>query len=262
MSSLLNYLLSGGAVRRKVGDLSHGVLWTIRLVGGRSDVPEMRLLDNLDLLGRVALDVGANAGIWSVNLSRRVGLGGRVIAYEALPHYGRALSVVIKLLRIRNVQIRNVAVGSAEQMIGLRWRSDSGRGLGGLTHIERRQQSTSNVIEVQMICLDSDLERLGVNPSEVAFVKIDVEGAELEVLRGAKALLSEGRPAVYLEAEPKWLSRLGHSVEEVFSELSSHGYLAYLVTSSGIVPTSQEAYVEQYAAERNYNNVLFMHPGS
>lgn len=117
----------------------------------------MRLLDEIDLRSKVVLDIGANAGIWSGNLSKRVGPQGEVIAYEALPHYGRALSVAIKLLRVRNVRIRNFAVGSAEQMIGLRRRSDDGMGLGGLTHIERGGAFTSNVVEVQMVSLTRKL---------------------------------------------------------------------------------------------------------
>jgi hypothetical protein len=93
-------------------------------------------------------------------------------------------------------------------------------------------------------------------------VKIDVEGAELAVLRGAKNLLSIGHPAVYLEAEPKWLSRWGQSIADLFAEMSALGYEAKLATEDGLLDTDAAAYSEQYESERKFNNVLFLHPDS
>jgi hypothetical protein len=52
-----------------------------------------------------------------------------VIAYEAFPHHARALSTAIRLLRVTNVRIRNLAVGDSEAVIGLRWRTDDGEDL-------------------------------------------------------------------------------------------------------------------------------------
>jgi len=259
---VLNYLLSGGPIRRRVGDIAHGVLWAKRLFSGQTDMPELRLLDEIDVCNRIAVDVGANAGIWSYDLSRRVGPCGLVIAYEAFPHHARALSTAIRLLRVTNVRIRNLAVGDSEAVICLRWRTDDGEGLGGLTHIDPSPSESASVVRVQMVSLDYDLKRLGVEPTAVAFVKIDVEGAELAVLRGAKNLLSIGHPAVYLEAEPKWLSRWGQSIADLFAEMSALGYEAKLATEDGLLDTDAAAYSEQYESERKFNNVLFLHPDS
>lgn len=258
MSEVLSYLLAGGPVRRAIADRVHGVIWARRLVRGRSDVPEMRLLDDITVRNRVALDVGAHAGNWALNLSQRVGPGGMVIAYEALPHYGRALSVAMKMLRVKNIRIRNVAVGDSERMIGLRWRTDSKTLLTGRTHIEPNAQTSLDVVQVPMVSLDRDLEICGICPSDVAFVKIDVEGAELEVLTGASNLLSIGRPAVYLEAEPEWLDRMGHSVGDVFNEMLRYGYVPHLVSPYDITPTDVDAYLAQYTSKRACNNVLFL----
>jgi hypothetical protein len=112
-----------------------------------------------------------------------------------------------------------------------------------------------------MVSLDRDLATRGIAPSDVGFVKIDVEGAELEVLRGAANLLSEGRPFVYLEAEPQWVARMGHSVQDIFTEMERRGYLPYLTTGTDRTSTDFDAYLAQYTAQRAYNNVLFV-PGS
>ncbi|WP_234935580.1 FkbM family methyltransferase [Mycolicibacterium austroafricanum] len=218
----------------------------------------MRLLDALDLRGRVALDVGAHSGNWTVNLASRVGRGGLVVAYEALPHYGRSLAMALRLLRVSNARVRIVAAGDTERTTGLRWRTDSNERLTGKTHIEPNADSSAGVIQVQMVSLDRDLEAGGIQLDSVGFIKIDVEGAELEVLRGASKLLSIGRPVVYLETEPEWIERLGHEVKDVFDEMSRYHYSPYLVEPGGITPTVLDSYLAQYAGLRAYNNVLFL----
>lgn len=260
MSKVLDFLLSGGLLRQGIAGPLHAVVWARRLLHGRSDAPEMSLLDDIDLRNRVALDVGAHCGNWALNLSHRVGPVGTVVAYEALPHYGRALSLALRLLRVKNVRVRPVAVGDRAQTIPLRWRSVSDEILTGRTHIALEAHASDGVVEVSMVSLDDDLQHLGIHPSDVGFVKIDVEGAELEVLRGASKLISVGRPAIYLEAEPEWVKRMGHTVEDVFNELREFGYLPYLINESDAKkqPTNAESYLAQYYAERTYNNVLFL----
>jgi len=218
----------------------------------------MLLLDQVSLDGRTAIDVGAHAGNWTLNLARRVGPNGSVLAYEALPHYGRALSMSVRLLGVRNVKVKVVAMGEREGTVSLRWRTDSNELLTGKTHIELGVQPSSSVVEVRMVTLDRELELQEIQPSDVGFVKIDVEGAELEVLRGATNLLSHGRPALYLEVEPRWLERMGHSADDIFTTMKNYGYQPNLVSESGIKPTDAASYLAQYANLRECNNVLFL----
>ena len=237
-------------------------MWAYRNIGGKSKSPEMHLLNYFDLNGRIAIDVGAHAGNWAIELARRVGPRGLVLAYEALPHYGGALSASMRLLRKPNIRVRVVAVGERPGRVGLRWRSTSNELLTGRTHVEPSAQASAGVAEVEMVSLDQDLATSGIKPTDVAFVKIDVEGAELEVLRGATTLLSEGRPIVYLEAEPQWLERAGHTVRDLFAEMARHGYQPKLVGESELIPTDAHSYVAQYNEGRAYNDVLFVHPAS
>ncbi|MBB2991279.1 FkbM family methyltransferase [Mycolicibacterium iranicum] len=218
----------------------------------------MKLLDDLDLRGRVALDIGAHSGNWAANLAARVGDDGTVVAYEALPHYGRALRMALRILRLRNVRVRDVAVGDTERTINLRWRTDADEPLTGKTHIDPDAVSSAGVVQVQMVSLDHDLRACGLRPGDVGFIKIDVEGAELEVLRGASNLLRVGRPVVYLETEPEWINRFGHSVRDVFDEMALYGYSPFLASADGAVPTNVDSYLSQYVSRRTFNNVLFL----
>ena len=258
MSTTLNYLLSGGRLRRAVAVNLHGSVWAYRNLGRRANSQEFRLLDMIDLKGRVAIDVGAHAGDWTTVLARRVGPGGIVLAYEALPHYGKALKRCLWLLRKKNVEVRAVAVGDSEGTIALRWRSESNELLTGRTHVEPNANAAAGVVSVPMVTLDRDLQRYGIQHSRVGFIKIDVEGAELKVLLGAARLLTNSRPVVYLEAEPKWLSRMGNSVQQLFEAMGSWGYHPYLFTSAGPVQTDVESYLAQYDNGREFNNVLFL----
>lgn len=258
LSSAMNSLLSSGSIGRGIAAILHAAVWAQRHALGKYDTAEMGLLNDLDLLNRVAIDVGAHAGNWTVNLAHRVGPAGLVVAYEALPHYAHSLSMSMRLMRITNVKVRPVAVGDREHTISLRWRSNGNELLTGKTHVEPGRAPSSDVVKVQMVSLDHDLKLLGIRPREVGFVKIDVEGAELMVLKGASNLLNAGRPVVYLEAEPAWLKRVGHSVNELFDTMHSHGYLPHLATESGVVSTNAAAYLSQYATGLGLNNVLFL----
>ena len=78
-------------------------------------------------------------------------------------------------------------------------------------------------ISIQTITLDTFCSEVGVRPD---LVKIDVEGAELLVLRGAAKLLGESCPTIILAVHPYWLPK-GHSSQQIFELLTRYGYSVY-----------------------------------
>jgi len=173
----------------------------------------------------------------------------------------------MRFVGARNVRVRLVAVGSKEGWADLRWKSENGDFLHGHVHVDQvADPNPGNLLRVPTVSIDDDLETLGINPRGVGFVKIDVEGAELEVLRGASRLLEIGRPAVFAEVEPRWTNDVGRvTVEDVFNHMERHGYLPYVVTAGGVEAITAEGYSERYHAhlvdgyiEAYYNNVLFL----
>lgn len=78
-------------------------------------------------------------------------------------------------------------------------------------------------ISMQTIRLDTFCSESGLRPD---LVKIDVEGAELLVLRGASKLLQEARPSLILAVHPYWLPS-GQSTRQIFELLTHHGYSMY-----------------------------------
>ena len=109
-----------------------------------------------------------------------------------------------------------------------------------------------------MTSLDDDLRGQGIEFARVTFVKIDVEGAELPVLRGARDLLEATHPAVFLEAEADWTERFGYKVSDIFDEMDDHGYRPHVISRSGVEATT----LEEYVANHVQNNVLFLADGA
>jgi len=162
--------------------------------------------------GEVAWDVGAHIGFYSCLLARLVGPLGRVVAFEPDEEAAGALEAAAHRNGLAHVEVRRAAVWSRGGSLLFRPRVDSVEGFHGSV-----QPDGGRV--VRATTLDAEL---AVGPAP-ALVKIDVEGAEKEVLRRAGRLLREARPAILCEVH---LARLGRPelLAAVRGLLESAGY--------------------------------------
>ena len=135
--------------------------------------------------GHVVFDVGAHAGYYSLLASALVGREGKVFAFEPNPHNYLSLVNHVKINRADNIDVFECAVGN-ENGYSL-FELGSGSGTGHLSQF--------GDFRVRTIRLDDLVKEKELSPD---FIKIDTEGAELLVLMGAKQLLSEIRPVVFL----------------------------------------------------------------
>ena len=145
--------------------------------------------------GSIAIDIGANLGEYTLLAARTTGSTGRVLAVEPNPELCRRLERNLALSEITNVQILPCAVGSSEGE-GRLVVPDSCHALGTLKRDAYRDlASTTHRVPIRR--LDDLLAYEDVGRLDV--VKLDVEGWELEVLRGASATLSGAKPVVLYE---------------------------------------------------------------
>jgi FkbM family methyltransferase len=172
--------------------------------------------------GATVLDVGASWGLFTYHLSRRVGMDGAVFAFEPHP----ANSVVLQKLADKrsNVHFRPVAVsdaaGTAEMQVP-RHRNRLVTAQSSLAHGFAEQAEVSvETIRVPTVRLDDEIDAA----KRIDFAKIDVEGHELAVLRGAASLLRTWMPPILIEIEQR---HLAIPVEAVFQELQNIGYHLY-----------------------------------
>lgn len=126
--------------------------------------------------GEVVIDVGAYIGSYTLTASKLVGNEGKVIAIEANPSFFDSLLFNVQLNQADNVIPLNLAAWDREATLELHIGYVSLPSLLGLP------QEVSRAVKVKAAPLDKILSELGLN--EVDWVKIDVEGAEVEVLRG------------------------------------------------------------------------------
>jgi FkbM family methyltransferase len=139
--------------------------------------------------GDIVVDVGAHIGQYTILASRRVGLTGQVISIEPEPRNFEILKRNISLNQLCNVKPVACAAYSSHTKTKLFLpEEESGRTIYN-TVMKERAGNNGRYVEVDTATLDSVLESLGL--SKVNWIKIDVEGAELEVLRGACNILAE-----------------------------------------------------------------------
>jgi FkbM family methyltransferase len=144
----------------------------------------------LDVMRRVLrpgdtfIDVGANLGLMTLWAARLVGTSGHVHAFEPQPDTYAVLERHLALNGVRNVTPHPLALGAAPGRHTLYERSDVSRGAASMVRPEKAFGQTT----VELDTLDHVLEASQIGA--VRMLKIDVEGWELEVLRGARRLLA------------------------------------------------------------------------
>jgi FkbM family methyltransferase len=165
--------------------------------------------------GTAAVDVGANLGIHSLVLASCVGKQGRVYAYEPNSALRERFIENMTLNAVQNVVFRGSGAGSSDGTS--RFSPPKNQFYIGLGKFD-----PCGSIETEMVTLDSDLR--GAGP--ISLIKVDVEGMEMEVVRGARSLIADHRPALVLEYNPGcW------TLKELRDEI------AYPVKISRIPPT-------------------------
>src|SRR5215213_4106895 len=146
--------------------------------------------------GDIVVDIGAHMGRYTIISSKRVGANGKVIAIEADPSNFGMLNRNIELNQLTNVIPLNYAVYSKDTKIKLYLPEvESGYTIYN-TIMYNRARTEDKFVEVNANTLDYLLQLKGI--MDINWVKIDVEGAELEVLKGATNMLSKSKDIALL----------------------------------------------------------------
>lgn len=206
--------------------------------------PELRLLPRLCRPDELALDIGANYGVYAWHLARHARA---VVAFEPQP--GPA-AFVRRALGGR-VRVEQVALsdGTGEVVLRVpRDRMQDGRATIEPGNVLEALDATEVVVPRRRLD-DFAFERVG-------FVKIDVEGHERAVLEGGRALLERDRPSLIVEAEDR--HRAG-AVESVAAFLAELGYRGSFLRGGALVPLERlaDGGLGAAAAAAGVNNFVF-----
>jgi FkbM family methyltransferase len=166
----------------------------------------------------ITFDIGASLGLWTLPLARAArSCDGFVWCFEPNPENVRWLEANIAANGLGAVaDVHAVAVGSRPGTANLGYREHGG-GNAALLGAD-----SVDTVEVPVIRID-DLEL----PRRVSLVKMDVEGFELEVLRGARGLIERDRPTIFGEFSPAWLDIRGEDLAAGLRSLTELDYEVY-----------------------------------
>jgi len=173
--------------------------------------------------GDIVIDVGAHIGKYTIIASKMVGSKGKVFAIEAHPDNYEILKKNIALNNLRNVIALNYAVHSEKTVVKLyEPDQDEGATIYNTIMADRPSSNNQNFIEVKADTLDSLLSQNMIK--EVNWIKIDVEGAEYEVLVGASGILSNSKDIACLIEVHILLQKNKNFYGEIVHYLGSKGY--------------------------------------
>jgi len=187
----------------------------------------LRILDKIVNPGDVIVDAGANIGLISIFCARKVKSNGLVLSFEPHPETFPILEKNIAINDLSQVLSINKALGSAKGNAKIYSNLQINRGAASL--VEFQEDSPS--FDIEVVTLDTILK--GRNIVKVNLLKIDVEGFEMEVLKGAKCVLStDDAPIVVVECS-NTRSNYNYSIEELFNFLTlQNGYQIYKMSQS------------------------------
>ena len=205
--------------------------------------PALRVIRALVRKGDTVVDIGANWGFFTANLARLVGRAGHVHAIEPDPRQRESLEAISA--RHGNVTLHATGLSDREGEAILHVPVMDGRPIGALASLTvptGRAEIDHERVPVRLTRLDA----LPIG-GRVTFVKCDVEGHELAVLRGAGALLRRDRPAVLVEIEQRHQKE---DIRQTFKHLAALDYAGYALRAQGPVP------VEEFDVRRDQLDLL------
>jgi FkbM family methyltransferase len=220
-------------------DLSQGIDFAIYL-GNIYERNTRAALRKLVSPGDLVLDIGANIGAHTLTLAQLVGPNGRVLAFEPTDYAFRKLRRNLELnpqfasrVTARHCFLTGSDTDQVPPAIYSSWPLARESGLHA-KHLGREMATDT----AQARSLDSILAEL--TDQNVRLVKLDVDGFECDVLRGATSLLRNMRPIFVMEVAPYVLKERGSSLEEFLSFFVQNGYSLYEERTQARLPSSSK----------------------
>jgi len=166
----------------------------------------------------VIIDIGANTGYYALRLSSLVGIDGKIIAIEPDPQTFNTLKKNCELNNILNIDFHNIAISNSNGEITFH-QSVFHSGTSSL-FVNKNNNSKINKLVVKTTTLD---ELVKEEYDEIAWIKIDVEGAELAVLKGSLSILRKTKNII-IEVHEHILKQNNENSNEILEILETSGF--------------------------------------
>lgn len=206
--------------------------------------PEMEVLGRLISPGSVVADIGANVGVYTYAFALAVGAKGKVFSFEPVGHNYGILSALVRKTQLFNVTPINAALGAKATQVEMLIPDMDGFTGYYWAHVaqpgEKGKKEVVRVLRLDDMYRDRTIERLH-------FFKCDVEGFEMDVLRGAVDLIRSEKPGALMEVSKP-------TSGDVFKFFQELGYKAFVLEGKLVETT--------HYRDREFSNYFFIHPAS
>lgn len=175
--------------------------------------------------GDIFLDIGANIGLHSIYGALAVGERGMVYAFEPTPVTYQRLKENILLNKLENSIIPiNLGISNETGTLTLNYSTDGHDAWNSFTHLSHID--LSNSIEVNVSTLDHAISQLNIETNKISLIKIDVEGWEMHVLKGAMSFMENNHGVAFLvEYTDQNAISAGYCTRDIYRYMENLGYL-------------------------------------
>lgn len=171
--------------------------------------------------GDIVFDIGAHIGTYSLIAAVRIGATGRIVAYEPFDRTRAYLRTHLEWNGASDrALLRDVCCGAAAGVADFFY-GPGAEGMNGLLPVSGFAST-----QVSVVTVDSEVINFGLAPT---VMKIDVEGAEMDVLKGAEETLRSVRPRLFLSIHPEQLKAQGASESIILDWLAARGYACKVI---------------------------------
>jgi FkbM family methyltransferase len=169
--------------------------------------------------GMHIIDIGAHLGLFSAASSKLTGPLGKIICFEPTPETFSVLKETLRVNHCENVIPVQAAVSNREGKATFYVGNTSVSNSNSL--VKNKPDNESSAYEVQMVTIDSVVLKYVLKPS---LIKIDAEGAELDVLKGGLKTFKEYKPVLILGLHPDFIKQKGDSLQAIWELLKDCNY--------------------------------------
>jgi FkbM family methyltransferase len=195
---------------------------------------------------KLFVDIGANAGFYSIAV-RATSANCKVLAFECNPDVRLLFLRNVELNSISGIKVRSEALAETAGEAEFYVPAFTGSGGGSLRDLHP-DEGKAKTFRVSLIELDS--QRL----QTVDLMKIDVEGAELGVIKGGINSIRAHKPTIFIELLRKWMKPFGTVPGDVSDVLLDMGYVLFEIADDGVTA------VREVSLDTLATNFIFVHP--
>lgn len=190
-----------------------------RYYPGDYEVENYRFLQKQVKAGMQIIDIGAHIGLFSACSSKLTGPTGKIICFEPTPGTFSILKETLHLNHCDNVITRQAAVSDKEGTATFYVSHTAGCNSNSL--VKNKSGNQLSAYDVQLVTIDSIVAGYNLHPS---LIKIDAEGAELDVLKGGIKTFKDHKSVLILGLHPAFIAQKGDSLEAIWDLLVNVPY--------------------------------------